>query len=120
MRARVLKLMRMSTIAACGALTFGAITAAAQDLPGKGKTVRYAQSDSLGANYVTAQIMSRAMKELGYDVKMTTINTTLFFQAAAQGDLDIATDVNFPQREPGCEIRRKADSESEASRTAVR
>ena len=74
---------------------------AAQDMPGKGRTVRYAQSDSLGANYVTAQILIRALKELGYDVKVTTINTTLFFQAAAQGDLDIATDVNFPQREPG-------------------
>lgn len=75
--------------------------AVAQDLPGKGKTVRYAQSDSLGANYVVAQIVSRALKDLGYDVKLTTINTTLFFQAAAQGDLDLATDVNFPQREPG-------------------
>lgn len=73
----------------------------AQEMPGKGKTVRYAQSDSLGANYVVAQIVTKALKELGYDVKMTTINTTLFFQAAAQGDLDLATDVNFPQREPG-------------------
>ncbi|RVD41143.1 proline/glycine betaine ABC transporter substrate-binding protein ProX [Mesorhizobium sp. M4A.F.Ca.ET.020.02.1.1] len=76
-------------------------TAFAEDLPGSGKTVRYAQSDSLGANYVVAQIGMAAMKELGYDVKLSTLNTTLFFQAAAQGDLDIATDINFPQREPG-------------------
>lgn len=76
-------------------------TAVAEDLPGTGKTVRYAQSDSLGANYVVAQIGMAAMKELGYDVKLSTVNTTLFFQAAAQGDLDIATDINFPQREPG-------------------
>ncbi|KRE24408.1 glycine/betaine ABC transporter [Bosea sp. Root483D1] len=75
-------------------------TALAQALPGKGKTVRYAQSDSLGANYVTAQIVNRALKELGYEVKISTLNTTLFFQAAAQGDLDLATDVNMPQREP--------------------
>lgn len=74
--------------------------ASAQEMPGKGKTIRYAQSDSLGANYVTAQIMIKAMKALGYDVKLSTINTTLFFQAAAQGDLDLATDVNMPQREP--------------------
>lgn len=87
-------LMGLAALMAVGAAT-------AQDMPGKGKTVRYAQSDSLGANYVVAQIVSRALKELGYDVKLTTINTTLFFQAAAQGDLDIATDVNFPQREPG-------------------
>lgn len=85
---------------ASAAMLMGASPGITQELPGKGKTIRYAQSDSLGANYVVAQIMGRAMKELGYDVKMTTINTTLFFQAAAQGDLDLATDVNFPQREP--------------------
>jgi glycine betaine/proline transport system substrate-binding protein len=73
--------------------------ALAQDLPGKGKTIRYAQGDSLGANYVVAQIAMRAMKELGYDVKLSTVNTSLFFQAAAQGDLDLATDVNMPQRQ---------------------
>ncbi|PWC61349.1 glycine/betaine ABC transporter [Azospirillum sp. TSH7] len=72
----------------------------AADQPGKGKIIRYAQSDSLGANYVTAQIVSAAFKELGYSVKLSTLSTTLFFQAAAQGDLDIATDINFPQREP--------------------
>ena len=73
----------------------------AQALPGKGKTVHYAQGDSLGGNYVATQIMIKAMQMLGYDVKLSTINTTLFFQAAAQGDADMATDVNFPQREPG-------------------
>ncbi len=75
-------------------------SALAQEMPGKGKTIRYAQSDSLGANYVTAQIIMRGMKALGYEVKLTTLNTTLFFQAAGQGDLDLATDVNMPQREP--------------------
>ncbi|MDB5851704.1 MAG: glycine/betaine transporter [Rhodoferax sp.] len=78
----------------------GAQYAAAEELPGKGKLVRYAQSDSLGANYVVAQIAIKAMKELGYEVKLSTVNTSLFFQAAAQGDLDLATDVNMPQREP--------------------
>lgn len=81
--------------------------AAAQGLPGEGKTIRYAQSDSLGANYVVARIMSEGFKELGYDVKLSTLATTLFFQAAAQGDLDLATDINFPQREPG--FRKVAD-----------
>ncbi|MBS0535386.1 MAG: glycine betaine/L-proline ABC transporter substrate-binding protein ProX [Proteobacteria bacterium] len=94
--------MKMLTAAvAAGAIAFAVLPAQAQDLPGKGKTVRFAQSDSLGANYVTAQIVMTALKDLGYDVKLTTVNTTLFFQAAAQGDLDLATDVNFPQREPG-------------------
>lgn len=93
--------LKMLTAVAAGVIALAAAPATAQDLPGKGKTVRYAQSDSLGANYVTAQIVMAALKELGYDVKLTTVNTTLFFQAAAQGDLDLATDVNFPQREPG-------------------
>ena len=95
--------LKMLTAAAValGAFALTTSSSTAQDLPGKGKTVRYAQSDSLGANYVTAQIVIKALKELGYDIKLSTVNTTLFFQAAAQGDLDIATDVNFPQREPG-------------------
>nr|WP_235024774.1 glycine betaine/L-proline ABC transporter substrate-binding protein ProX [Caballeronia arvi] len=77
------------------------MTVNAQTLPGSGKTIRYAQSDSFGGNYVVAQIVSKAFKMLGYDVKLSTMNTTLFFQAVAQGDVDLATDVNFPQREPG-------------------
>lgn len=89
-----------ATLALAGLITQAQI-AMAQDLPGTGKTIRFAQSDSLGANYVTAQIAMSALKELGYKVKLSTINTTLFFQAAAQGDLDVAADINFPQREPG-------------------
>ena len=73
----------------------------AQNMPGKGKTVKYAQGDSFGGNYVATQIIVQAMKNLGYDVKLATMNTTLFFQAVAQGDEDLATDINFPQREPG-------------------
>jgi len=79
---------------------FGAQYAEAQELPGKGRVVRYAQGDSLGANYVVAQIVTKAMKELGYEVKLTTVNTSLFLQAVGQGDLDLATDINMPQREP--------------------
>lgn len=96
----------MKTVAAaCGAFALAALMmtagapAFAQTMPGKGKTVNYAQGDSFGGNYVATQIVMQAMKNLGYDVKLTTMNTTLFFQAAAQGDEDLATDVNFPQRE---------------------
>ncbi len=96
---------RLKTLSVAAAFAIAAagwsLPAPAADLPGKGRTIRFAQSDSLGANYVTAQIVSAAFKDLGYDVKLSTISTTLFFQAAAQGDLDIATDINFPQREPG-------------------
>ncbi|EIF34881.1 ABC-type proline/glycine betaine transport system, periplasmic component [Burkholderia sp. Ch1-1] len=94
----------MKTLAACGAVALAVMMATgvpafAQSMPGKGKTVNYAQGDSFGGNYVATQIVMQAMKNLGYGVKLTTMNTTLFFQAAAQGDEDLATDVNFPQRE---------------------
>lgn len=90
--------------AACGAAALAAVMMAgvpafAQDMPGKGRTIQYSQGDSFGGNYVATQIVMAAMKRLGYEVKLTTMNTTLFFQAVAQGDEDLATDVNFPQRE---------------------
>jgi glycine betaine/proline transport system substrate-binding protein len=75
--------------------------AMAADSPGSGKTIRLAQSDSMGGNYVLAKIATEAFKQMGYEVKLTTVSSTLFFQAAAQGDLDIALDLNFPQRQPG-------------------
>ena len=34
----------------------------AQAQPGKGKTVRYAQGDSLGGNYVAVQLVQKAIK----------------------------------------------------------
>ena len=63
--------------------------------------IRLAQDDSLGGNYVQDQILLSALEKLGYDVQLSTINGTLFFQAAAQGDVDLGPDVTLPQREPG-------------------
>lgn len=71
----------------------------AQEEPGAGKTVRFAQGDSLGANYVQNQILIAAMEELGYEVELVNVGIAAFFQAAAQGDMDIAADVNMPQRQ---------------------
>ena len=76
-------------------------TAHADGLPGDGKTIRYAQDSSLGGNYVVAQIVSDAFKQLGYKVKLVTLDNTLFFPAVAQKDMDIGTDITLPQREPG-------------------
>ena len=45
-----------------------ALPAMAQDLPGEGKEVRLSRSDSLGTQYVQAEILKRAMEDLGYDV----------------------------------------------------
>ncbi|RKF48554.1 glycine betaine/L-proline ABC transporter substrate-binding protein ProX [Paraburkholderia fungorum] len=91
---------RTFAVAALAVLASMSVTASAQTLPGKGKTVHYAQSDSLGANYVEVQIVTKAIKALGYDVTMTTMSTPLFFQAIGQGDADLGTDANFPQSDP--------------------
>ena len=60
---------RALVVAAVVALTSASVGAFADTLPGDGKTIRYAQSDSLGGNYVAAQIVMKAMKALGYDVQ---------------------------------------------------
>ncbi|AVZ17504.1 proline/glycine betaine ABC transporter substrate-binding protein ProX [Pseudomonas aeruginosa] len=91
-----------SKIVILGAAVFSIAGAVhAQALPGDGKTIRYAQDSSLGGNYVVAQIVSDAFKALGYQVRLTTLDNTLFFPAVAQGDMDISTDITLPQREPG-------------------
>jgi glycine betaine/proline transport system substrate-binding protein len=85
------------------ALSATALPALAADLPGSGKTIRFVQDDSLGGNYVEDQILVTALKKLGYDVNVTVMNGTLFFQAASQGDVDMSSAVTLPQREPGYE-----------------
>jgi len=93
-------MMRAATVAACVALATPAMAASPQAMPGAGKTIHYAQTDSLGANYVAVQIVKKALASLGYEVNLSTMGTVLFFQAVAQGDVDMETDVNFPQSEP--------------------
>lgn len=87
-------------IGALAAAAIASTTALAQELPGDGKTVRYARNDSLGANYVQAEILMTALKELGYEVDLRNIGVPAYFQAASQGSLDISAGINYPQREP--------------------
>jgi glycine betaine/proline transport system substrate-binding protein len=87
-------------LAASAAAFFATQPLMAQSLPGEGKTVRFAQNDSLGANYVQDQILIAALEKLGYKVDLQTLSVAAFFQAAAQGDLDITGDINWPQRAP--------------------
>jgi glycine betaine/proline transport system substrate-binding protein len=77
-----------------------ALGACSGDLGSNGRSVQLAQSDSLGANYVVTQIGIAALRKLDYQVTLSTVNTTMFFLAAAQGDLDLAMDINFPQQQP--------------------
>lgn len=81
-------------------LTAGAMSmpAFAQEMPGEGTTIKFARSDSLGAQYIQDEILISMMEELGYDVDLITIGIAAFFQAASQGDLDMSGDINMPQR----------------------
>ncbi len=92
--------MRQLTKGLIIGLTAGAIglPALAQEMPGEGKTVKFARNDSLGAQYIQDEILISMMADLGYDVDVTTIGLAAFFQAASQGDLDMTGDVNMPQR----------------------
>lgn len=95
------KASALAILTALGCLSCLSGTAhGAAAMPGTGKTIHYAQTDSLGANYVAVQITIKALKSMGYDVKLSTMGTVLFFQAVAQGDVDLETDVNFPQSDP--------------------
>jgi glycine betaine/proline transport system substrate-binding protein len=75
----------------------------AQEGPGAGKTIRFASSDSLGANYVQDQILIAGLEKLGYDVKLSTMNMSAILQAISQGDLDLTGDINWPQAQPAIE-----------------
>ncbi|MGN4066781.1 glycine betaine/L-proline ABC transporter substrate-binding protein ProX [Burkholderia gladioli] len=90
----------LAALACVAMFATGGATASAAELPGAGKTINYAQTDGLGANYVSVQITIKALKAMGYEVKLKTMGTVLFFQAVAQGDVDLETDVNFPQSDP--------------------
>lgn len=87
-------------LAVAAAALLHVATAQAETLPGKGETVAFAQGDWLGANYVQSQIIDIALETLGYKPDLKTLASSAFLQAAAQGDLAFAADLNFPQREP--------------------
>ena len=92
---------RRTAAFAVSALTvmLGLMTAdsASAQQPGAGRTVRYSQSNALGATYIADQIAIAALEKLGYKVNVTVLAPTAFFQGAAQGDMDLSTSINFPQ-----------------------
>lgn len=105
---------------ACAAAIVAAMSgsAFAQDKPGEGKTIRFASSDSLGANYVQDQILIAGLEKLGYEVKLSTMNMSAILQAISQGDLDMTGDINWPQAQPAIEkIEDSAELLSEGTIT---
>jgi glycine betaine/proline transport system substrate-binding protein len=83
---------------AVSALTMlGLADMASAQQPGAGRTIRYSQSNALGATYISDQVAIAALEKLGYTVKISVLAPTAFFQGASQGDMDMSTSINFPQ-----------------------
>jgi len=113
-----MKLMgKHATCAAAAVLAIGAwLPAQAGELPGEGKTLRFARSDSLGANYVQDVILIEGLKKLGYKVQMSTLGSTASMLAASQGDMDFVSDINMPQQEASyVKVKDKLDMIGEGS-----
>ncbi len=73
-----------------------AAPALAQDNPGEGKTVHMAQA-TWDTGWFHAEIYKQLLQELGYTVEgPTTLDNPPFYQAVAQGDVDLWVNGWFP------------------------
>jgi glycine betaine/proline transport system substrate-binding protein len=84
-------------IAALTLLSLATADVASAQQPGNGRTIRYQQSNALGATYISDQIVIAALEKLGYKVVVTVLAPAAFLQSAAQDDMDMSTSINFPQ-----------------------
>jgi glycine betaine/proline transport system substrate-binding protein len=71
-------------------------TAMASGLPGEGKSVRPGRA-TWTTGFIIEAIYSRALEELGYDVKVAKdMSNPIFYQAVTQGDVDYWANGWFP------------------------
>jgi glycine betaine/proline transport system substrate-binding protein len=85
---------KLSAVLAAGALLTAPTMA--QDQPGAGKTVHMAQA-TWDTGWFHAQIYKQLLEELGYTVEgPTTLDNPPFYQAVAQGDVDLWVNGWFP------------------------
>lgn len=84
------------TLTAVTLSTLIALPAIAQDEPGAGKTVHMAQA-TWDTGWFHAEIYKQLLEELGYAVEgPTTLDNPPFYQAVAQGDVDLWVNGWFP------------------------
>ncbi|WP_417584155.1 glycine betaine/L-proline ABC transporter substrate-binding protein ProX [Pelagibacterium sp.] len=70
--------------------------AMAKDRPGEGVSINMAQA-TWDTGWFYAEVYRQLLDELGYDVpQITTLDAPLFYQAVAQGDMDLWVDGSFP------------------------
>ncbi|WMT91588.1 glycine betaine/L-proline ABC transporter substrate-binding protein ProX [Pelagibacterium sp. H642] len=86
----------LATLSAAALLGAAAVPAVAQDNPGDGVTVNMAQA-TWDTGWFHAEIYRQLLQELGYDVpQITTLDNPPFYQAVAQGDMDLWVNGWFP------------------------
>ncbi|WP_108460039.1 glycine betaine/L-proline ABC transporter substrate-binding protein ProX [Devosia naphthalenivorans] len=91
----MLRLARTLTAVSLAALV-AASPVIAQDNPGEGKTINMAQA-TWDTGWFHAQIYKQLFEELGYTVEgPTTLDNPPFYQAVAQGDVDLWVNGWFP------------------------
>jgi len=78
------------------ALALAAPPAAAQEMPGEGTSVEMARA-TWDTGWFHAEIYRQALQALGYEVgEPTTLDNPPFYQAVAQGDIDLWVNGWFP------------------------
>jgi glycine betaine/proline transport system substrate-binding protein len=78
------------------ALLSSPLVAAAQEMPGEGVSVNMAQA-TWDTGWFHAEIYKQLLVELGYDIgEITTLDNPPFYQAVAQGDVDLWVNGWFP------------------------
>ncbi len=90
--------LRSLTIAAAAsmALALPMQAASAQDMPGKGKTIRMARA-TWDTGWWQADIYKQLLEKLGYNIgTVTTLKNPAFYQAVGQGDVDMWVNGWFP------------------------
>lgn len=79
-----------------GAVGLSAGLASAQDMPGKGTTIKMAQA-TWDTGWFQAAIYKQLFETLGYTVEgPTTLDAPIFYQSVAQGDVDLWVNGWFP------------------------
>ena len=84
----------MALIAGAVGLSAGSVNA--QDMPGKGTTIKMAQA-TWDTGWFQAAIYKQMFEALGYGVEgPTTLDAPIFYQSVAQGDVDLWVNGWFP------------------------
>ncbi|MDX1711668.1 MAG: glycine betaine ABC transporter substrate-binding protein, partial [Rhodovibrionaceae bacterium] len=71
-------------------------TANAEEMPGKGTTVKMARA-TWDTGWFQTEVYKQLLEELGYEIpRVTTLDNPPFYQSVGQGDMDLWVNGWFP------------------------